>query len=136
MRYRLCACALFSLVVIGSTTTAATAAVLQPKQTAPVVVNLDNNGQTIKLKPRQQLLVALRNNSGTGYSWEAVTVPRVLKITSPTVDIPDANPGGLVGTPYTRVFFFTATKGTGKLEIDNVPPGEGEPTTFTLTIQA
>jgi len=79
-----------------------------------VVVTDADAGEAVTLGPGQNLVVRLESNPSTGYSWEAVEVPRVLKGPAAPTHEQDSEGEGVVGAAGTDVFTFTASEGTGE----------------------
>ena len=101
----------------------------QPIMMKPVIVTDKANGQTIGLAPGQMLLVQLKANATTGFSWQLVGFGSKDKpwLANPKLDtilvqaaekkyVPDPPPQGMVGSGGTCILTFKAM-GPGKREI-------------------
>ena len=109
------------------------------KQSAPLTVTGQNNGQTVTLKPGQVLVVRLESNPTTGYAWQLLAAdPAVIKQVGEAGFTPAPVATGVVGAGGTAEWRFAAAgEGTTTIILNYRRPWEKDTRpaqTFTLTV--
>ena len=85
------------------------------KSSDPVIVNESNNGGEIKLSVNQLLVVKLKGNPTTGYTWEIKENCSLLRQVEEAEFEPESN---LIGAPGTQTLVFRAVNsGRESLEL-------------------
>jgi inhibitor of cysteine peptidase len=78
-----------------------------------VVITDADSGELVTLDAGRKLVVRLESNPSTGYSWEAVGVPRVLEGPAAPIHEQNSEAEGVVGAAGTDVFTFTGSDDPG-----------------------
>jgi predicted secreted protein len=101
----------------------------------PIVLTQTNNGVTTNVVVGQTILVSLRGNITTGYTWVMANVGGDSVVTNGPMSYV-SDPGGGVGVGGTFTFpLLAATSGDTSLSFEYRPPGGGLPAeTFAVTI--
>lgn len=98
------------------------------RQPQPLTLTDADTAEIVTLAPGQELVLRLSGNPTTGYSWQAVKIPPMLRQVGEAVYVQDAAQPGMTGVGGTEEWRFkAAARGTGNLEFSYQRPWEKGP---------